>query len=87
MNEVAYRKIICRVTGKEPATYTRATQVPVNIDENMSVDCDYQPTVPEVPAPYFLAEILALHRLSLDERREIHKAKLAYGEIRLLQDA
>ena len=42
---------------------------------------------PEEPAPYFLAEILALDRLSLDERREIHKAKLAYGEVRLLQDA
>ena len=41
---------------------------------------------PESPAPYFLAEILALHRLGLDERRELDKAKLAYGEVRLLQN-
>jgi hypothetical protein len=41
---------------------------------------------PEEPAPYFLAEILSLHRLSLDERREVHAAKLAYGDVRLLQD-
>jgi len=40
----------------------------------------------EAPAPYFLAEILVLHRLSLDERREIHKTKLAYGQVRLWQD-
>jgi hypothetical protein len=38
---------------------------------------------PEETAPYFLAEILSLH---LDERWEIHKAKLAYGEVRLWQD-
>jgi hypothetical protein len=41
---------------------------------------------PEVSAPYFLAEILSLHRLSQDERREIHRAKLAYGDVRLWQD-
>jgi len=41
---------------------------------------------PESPAPYFLSEIMSLQRLSLDERREIHKAKLTYGEVRLLQD-
>ena len=41
---------------------------------------------PESPAPYFLAEILALHRLSPEERREIHKTKLAYGDVRLWQD-
>jgi hypothetical protein len=40
----------------------------------------------ETPAPYFLAEILYLHKLSLDERREVHKAKLAYGDVRLWQD-
>jgi len=40
----------------------------------------------EIPAPYFLAEILALHRLSPEERREIHRTKLAYGEVRLWQD-
>ena len=40
----------------------------------------------EEPAPYFLAEILSLHKLGADERREIHKAKLAYGEVRLWQD-
>jgi hypothetical protein len=40
----------------------------------------------EIPAPYFLAEILSLHRLSPDERRQIHKAKLAYGDVRLWQD-
>jgi hypothetical protein len=40
----------------------------------------------EIPAPYFLAEILSLHRLSQDERREIHRAKLAYGDVRLWQD-
>jgi hypothetical protein len=41
---------------------------------------------PEESAAYFLAEILSLHRLSLDERREVHAAKLAYGDVRLLQD-
>ena len=40
----------------------------------------------ETPAPYFLAEILYLHRLSQEERREIHRAKLAYGDVRLWQD-
>jgi hypothetical protein len=40
----------------------------------------------EIPAPYFLAEILALQRLSPEERREIHRTKLAYGEVRLWQD-
>ena len=40
----------------------------------------------EVPAPYFLAEILSLHRLSPDERCQIHKVKLAYGDVRLWQD-
>jgi hypothetical protein len=43
-------------------------------------------TPPEEPAPYFLAEILSLHKLSLDERREVHAAKLAYGNMRLRQD-
>jgi hypothetical protein len=47
-----------------------------------------RPALPprEIPAPYFLAEILSLDKLSLDERREIHKAKLAYGDVRLWQD-
>ena len=40
----------------------------------------------ELPASYFLAEILALHRLSPEELREIHKAKLVYGDVRLWQD-
>ena len=40
----------------------------------------------ELPAPYFLAEILYLDKLSQDERREIRKTKLAYGEVRLWQD-
>jgi hypothetical protein len=93
MNEAAYRRIICRVTGKERATYTRTTQGPVNIDENESVGCSFEatpfeaePTPCEVPAPYFLAEILSLHRLSMDERREIHKAKMTYGDVGLWQD-
>jgi len=43
-------------------------------------------TPSELPAPYFLAEILALHRLSPEERQEIHRTKLAYGEVRLWQD-
>jgi hypothetical protein len=93
MNEAAYRRIIFRVTGKEPATYKQTVQSMGNIDENVSVGCGSQatpfeldPTRREIPAPYFLGEILGLHRLSLDARREIHKAKLAYGEVRLWED-
>jgi hypothetical protein len=93
MNEAAYRKIIFRLTGKEPATYNKTMQRTGNIDENLSVGCASEPTLfrpgpapNEVPAPYFLAEILSLHRLSQDERCQIHKAKLAYGDVRLWQD-
>ena len=41
----------------------------------------------ETPALYFLSEIPALLNRTPEERREIHKAKLTYGEVRLLQDA
>jgi hypothetical protein len=34
-------------------------------------------TPSEEPVPYFLAEILSLHKLSLDQCREVHAAKLA----------
>ena len=93
MNEAAYRRIIFRVTGKEPATYKQTLQPAVDVDENASVGYLSQPThfepghTPrEIPASYFLAEILALHQLSPDALREIHKAKLAYGDVRLWQD-
>jgi hypothetical protein len=93
MNEAAYRKIIFKVTGKEPVTYTKTRQGPVNIDENVGVGSCFdptpfepEPTPRETPAPYFLAEILSLHRLSQEECRHVHAAKLAYGDVRLLQD-
>jgi hypothetical protein len=41
---------------------------------------------PEEPARYFLAEILSLHRLSLDQCREVHTAKLANPGCRIIQD-
>lgn len=41
---------------------------------------------PEEPALYFLAEILSIHKLNLDERREVHTAKLANRGCRIIQD-
>jgi hypothetical protein len=40
----------------------------------------------EQPALYFLSEIPALVRRTPEERREIHKAKLAYPGCRIVQD-
>ncbi len=40
----------------------------------------------EEPAPYFLDEVLALRDLSWEDLREIHKSKLAYPGIRVVQD-
>jgi hypothetical protein len=38
------------------------------------------------PALYFLAEVKALQAVLTNELREIHKAKLAYGAVRIIQD-
>jgi hypothetical protein len=40
----------------------------------------------ETPSLYFLSEIPALLHRTPKERREIHRAKLAYGDVRLWQD-
>jgi hypothetical protein len=40
----------------------------------------------EIPALYFLSEIPALFHRTPEERREIHKAKLAYPGCRIIQD-
>ena len=43
--------------------------------------------IDEVPALYFLAELKALRAIPDTDLREIHKAKIAYGGVRLMQDA
>jgi hypothetical protein len=40
----------------------------------------------DTPALYYLNEIPALCHRTQEERREIHAAKLAYGNVRLWQD-
>ena len=45
-----------------------------------------QARVEETPALYFLAEILALGDRTPDDLREIHKAKLAYPDVRIVQE-
>ena len=40
----------------------------------------------DTPALYFLSEIPALLHRTPEERREIHKAKLAYPGCRIVQD-
>jgi hypothetical protein len=40
----------------------------------------------ETPALYFFSEISALFHRTPEERREIHKAKLAYPGSRIIQD-
>jgi hypothetical protein len=40
----------------------------------------------DTPALYFLAEVKAPQAVPASELREIHKAKLAYGAVRIGQD-
>ena len=40
----------------------------------------------DTPALYFLAEVKAPQAVPASELREIHKAKLAYGAVRIVQD-
>ena len=40
----------------------------------------------EAPALYFLDEILALSNRNQEDIREVHKAKLAYPGVRLIQE-
>ena len=40
----------------------------------------------DTPALYFLGEVKALQAVPADELCEIHKAKLAYGGVRLVQE-
>lgn len=46
----------------------------------------YEVRPEELPAPYFLAEILALGGCNPEEQlKEIHRAKLTYPGVRLIQ--
>ena len=45
-----------------------------------------QVQVEEIPAPYFLDEALALRNRNQEDIREIHRAKLAYPGVRLIQE-
>jgi len=45
-----------------------------------------QVRVEEIPALYFLGEVLALTNRNQGDLREIHKAKLAYPGVRLIQE-
>ena len=41
----------------------------------------------EIPTLYFLGEVLALRNRNQEDLREIHKAKLAYPGVRLIQES
>ena len=45
-----------------------------------------QVQVEETPALYFLGEVLALSNRNQEDLREIHKAKLTYPGVRLIQE-
>ena len=45
-----------------------------------------QVRVEEIPALYFLGEVLALSNRNQEDIREIHRAKLAYPGVRLIQE-
>ena len=49
-------------------------------DPTFPVDID------DIPATYGLSEILALRNRSIGEAREVHRAKVAYGGQRIVQD-
>ncbi len=46
-----------------------------------------QVRVEEIPAPYYLGEIMVLRHCTEEQLMEIHKAKLTYPGVRLIQES